>query len=192
MKVFDTLIVSYKNNLTPIVQIRSKSIVSLLTKLNSNETKAEYMLYLFDQIHQCLPTTATAEKQASKNDQTFVELETKVCQLENEINSKIVYFTQLSSLFESIDPTALVENHTKIIQFCQLILDKVTKIAMDGTVFNNRMEEIECEDGELIHLVFSVVSVFTTGLVELDADIKESLKTFKSLLAKFKSVRCTN
>ncbi len=121
------------------------------------------------------------EAPASQNDQTFVQLENRVSRLENEINSKIVYFTQLSALFESIDPAALIESHSKIIGFCQLIMDKMTV---------QMAQEVEGGEDELVHLIFSVVSVFTTGLVELETDVKESLRAFQPLLVRFKSVSC--
>lgn len=161
------------------VETTSKSIIHLLNSLNDSQTKTQFMLHLFNEIQICLDQNPIKRASNSKNDQTFVELENRMNNLEIEINSKIVYFTQLSCIFESVSPEDMIEKHEKIIEFCRLILEKIIMLTLADTAES---------ESELIHLIFSVVSVFTTGLIELSDHVKRSLGEFLPLLAKFKEV----
>lgn len=140
------------------------------------------MLYLFSAIQNCLETKKPEHGNTnSKNDQTFIKLERSIENIENEMNSKIVYFTQLSAIFESIEPDLIIKEHERIIQFSELILEKII-------TFMGETEAVESES-ELVHLIFSVVSVFTTGLIDVKESVKRSLKDFIPLLNKFNEVK---
>jgi hypothetical protein len=87
----------------------------------------------------------------------------------------------LSCLFESIDPQLILENHLKIIKFCQLVFEKIVLL----------MEhDLENDEHELIHLIFSIISVFTTThIIEIDYEIKKMLnQIFLPLILKFKQL----
>ena len=97
------------------VQTRCDSLKSMINSLNDPQLLAEYMFFLFDEIQNSLATkddriksqpqsihTGTSGSRAA--DQTLVELENKIQHFEHTTNLKIVFFTQLASLFDSIDP----------------------------------------------------------------------------------------
>ena len=164
------------------VEVRCRTLVKLLNKLDNNELKIELMLYLFEQIQNSLLTSEcikTTSNQMSQNDQTLLNIEKESASIATNINLRIIYFTQLSCLFESIDPQFIIEKHLKIIQFCQFILNKVIMYLE----FN-----IENDEYELVHLVFSILSVFTTGLIDLDHELKQLLQVFTPILIKFKQI----
>ena len=60
------------------VEVRCRTLVKLLNKLDNNELKIELMLYLFEQIQNSLLTSEcikTTSNQMSQNDQTLLNIE---------------------------------------------------------------------------------------------------------------------
>ncbi len=74
--------------------------------------------------------------------------------------------------------SALVSKQDKIIEFCHLLLDKVV-ILMAAESENST---------ELVHLIFSVCSLFTTGMLEVSEEARRSLESLLPVLGRFRQI----
>ena len=167
-----------------MVETRSKVLLELLKKINDTNLEIQFMFYLFEQMgayYETKNNDVQKEENVTKNDKTLLLVEEKLVRIEDEINLKIVFFTQLSYLFESIDPQLIIESHEKIINFCVTILRNILNLFRDES--NLALRESECET---VHLILSIISVYTTGFVEIEYDIKKSLQVLLPLLNEFK------
>lgn len=154
----------------------------LLTELIQNdETQIQFMLYLFDEIKQLIEkplNNSTILK--SQNDHSLLDIESKFTNLSKTINLKIVYFTQIAYLIKAIDPQQMIENHVKIIQFCYTILNKTIPIIKE--------DDTNTESDEMIQLIFSTISVFTSGIIEAKHEVKQELQCLLPLLNELKLI----
>ena len=175
-----------------MVENRSAALIKLIKLVNDKELDFNFMFYLFEQINNYYEDKVTNNnRQNQQNDQTLLNLEKNINNIENEINLKIIYFTQLSYVFEYIDPKLIIDKHEKVIQFCHNLLKNIIAV-----IYKSDQEmvdlEIDREDKnkneyEILHLILSIISIFTTGLVELDTNVKKDLQVFLPILNDLKT-----
>jgi hypothetical protein len=176
----------YEEQVTTIqmVEHRCKILTQLIKEIDENETNIQFILYLFDKIKILIENPSSLSKevvQNKKNDSTLLDIENKFSILSKEINLKIVFFTQIAYLIESINPQHIIDNHIKIIQFCYLILEKTLPIVKEN--------EVDNEQNEMIQLIFSIISVFTSGILEIKHEIKKELQCLLPLLNDLKNIQ---
>ncbi len=154
-----------------MVEKRCSVLVELLKSLNDSELEINFLLHSFSRISQEVSTTGESKPQA-KNDQTLLNIENKIESESQSINLKIIYFTQLSLHFEKIDPQLIIDKYDRIIKFCKLILSNFIKLLKREN--NSNLKD---EQNELVHLIFSVLSVFTTGMIKIEYSVKNELQS---------------
>ena len=114
-----------------MVENRSAALIKLIKLVNDKELDFNFMFYLFEQINNYYEDKVTNNnKQNQQNDQTLLNLEKNINNIENEINLKIIYFTQLSYVFEYIDPKLIIDKHEKVIQFCHNLLKNIELLSL--------------------------------------------------------------
>jgi hypothetical protein len=102
------------------------------------------MFYLFEQINTYYENQfANNSRQNRQNDQTLLNLEKNINNIENEINLKIIYFTQLSYLFEYIDPKLIIDKQTLQNQLQLIHRLKDNKVSLSNQVQAFRKRYIE-------------------------------------------------
>jgi len=167
-----------------MVEIRCKTLLDLVKKVNDPNLEIQLMFFLFEQLgiyyetKEPIPSSDTNET----TDKTLLLVEEKLTRVEVEINLKIIYFTQLSYLFESIDPQLIIASHEKIIDFCETVLKSILNLLRDDTTTLVSSES----EYETIHLILSIVSVYTTGFIEIDYEVKKNLQLLLPLLSELK------
>jgi hypothetical protein len=171
------------------VESKCRALASLIKSLRDDQLEIGFLLHLFQELSHLIrvqaaeASTAGNETNAAANDQTFVHLENKLTNIGREINAKIILFTQISILFEFIDSQLIVDKHEKIIDFCEFLLRNILKLI----AANISLDESERDNElELIHMILSLISVFTTGVVEINYEIKKKLLVLKPLLIELK------
>ncbi len=177
-----------------MVENRSIALIKLIKLINDKELDFNFMFYLFNQINTYYEDQAiknNSNYNYRQNDQTLLNLEKNMTNIENEINLKIIYFTQLSFLFECIDPKLIIDKHDKIIQFCHNLLKNILVVIVKS---NQEMLDLEIDhedknknEYEILHLILSIISIFTTGLVELETNVKKDLQVLLPILNELKT-----
>ena len=167
-----------------MVEIRCKTLLDLVKKINDPNLEIQLMFFLFEQLGIYYETKEpkSSSETHETTDKTLLLVEEKLTRVEVEINLKIVYFTQLSYLFESIDPQLIIASHEKIIDFCETVLKSILNLLRDDTTTLVSSES----EYETIHLILSIVSVYTTGFVEIDYEVKKNLQLLLPLLSELK------
>ena len=170
------------------MQQKCSIFVKFLNSLQDKRLESDVLFYLFDQFSSssCLNSDESSSKpdeQQLYNDRTLLELEKRLEITSLKINLKIIYSTLLSTFLAKIEPKLIVDNHERVLEFCHCLLRNVV-IETD--------RNIDIDADESIHLTLSLISVFTTGLVPLQADLKNKLKTFVPLLEKLKTLATGN
>ena len=171
-----------------MVETRSQALLELIKTIGDTTLEVQFMLYLFEQISVYYEATSSQQQskiKSEKTDRSLLDLEENLTKTEFAINAKIVYFTQLSFLFESIDPQLIIDSHAKIIDFCKLILQNFVNLVHKDNFSANVDQESEYQT---IHLVLSIVSVYTTGLIEIEYQVKKDLQVLLPLLDQLKVI----
>lgn len=164
-----------------MVENRCNILTELLKDMNESENQTQLILYLFDEIKTLMDEPTANSNIKSQNDSTLLDIENKFTTISKTINLKIVYFTQIAYLIESIDPQQIIDNHIKIIKFCYLILQKTIPIIAKN--------ESDNEPDEMIHLILSIISVFTAGIIiEIKHEVKQELQCLLPLLNELKQL----
>ncbi len=168
-----------------MVEARCKHLASLVKSLHDAQLDIQFLLFLFDEISKCVSNDSKQESCStdSKSDSTLLNMERRIERESQQINLKIVYFTQMSVMFEQIDPQLIIDKHERIIKFCHVILENLIRFLKKE---NN--SELLTEQNELLHLILSVVSVFTTGLLEVDYEVKKQLQVLLPYLSDLKEL----
>lgn len=159
----DTLVVNLcESNELSIEMIDQHCQILVYLIQNYKELEINFMIYLLKKL------IIEENNQNVGGNRLLIEIEIDIEKKSKEINSKIIYFTQLSKLFECIDIDLIVKNYDEIIEFCKIIIENFLKY------WQNVNEETT--PSELIQLVLSIISVFTTGTIELDYQVKQKLQ----------------
>lgn len=166
-----------------MVEKHCKGVLDLIQAVNDTQLKVDFMIYLFSAINESILENSKLNSD-SKTDKTLLKMEFDFENKSKQINLRIIYFTQLSLLFESLDPEIIVKNYVKIIEFCRLILENFLKLINQR--FDLENSETDKNNYEIIHLILSVISVFTTGLIELDYECKKLLQVLIPLILEVK------
>ncbi len=186
LQVIKTLTNNEQEVTIQMVEHRCATLTQLIQQINETETQIQFILYLFDEIANLIETPSTQVKKKSEikleTDQTLLEMEEKFVSMSKVINLKIVYFTQIASLIESTDPQHIIDNHSKIIQFCLTILSKMLPIIQQNS------QAVDNKPDEMIQLIFSIISVFTSGMIEIKYEIKQELQCLLPMLEKLKNI----
>lgn len=144
-------------------------------------------MYIFDLFSTLIlgkeETNKSAAKERSGNDRTLLEIEEGLEKRALDLNMKIILPILLEKLIESADPQQILAKHDRVLEFCARVLK--TLLAEE-----DRQEPLETEVEttlKTIHLTLSLISVFTTGLVEMESGLKDQLRTLMPLLERVKT-----
>lgn len=143
-----------------MVELHTSVLVSLIH--NYQEIQINFMIFLLKKL------MVEEHLENVGGSKLLLEIEQDIEKNSKEINSKIIYFTQLSKLFSCIDIDLIVKNYDEIIEFCKIMIENFIKFAQNL--------HDDSTPSELIHLVLSILSVFTTGTIELDYGVKQKLQ----------------
>lgn len=163
-----------------MVENRCQGMQSWLKALNDPQLEIQFLLCLFSKLNEFMMAKKSSSTERSASSQILLNIENKLVDEGKQINKKIVYYTQLSILFEQIDPRLIIEKHEQVITFCEFCLNNLVKLIVE------EYHSID-ENKELLHLVLSVVSVFTTGFIEIEYSIKQRLQALIPLLVELKN-----
>ncbi|CAF0924975.1 unnamed protein product [Brachionus calyciflorus] len=132
-----------------------QSLISLIENLDT--VKLNLMIFILRKL------TEENKTELVGGQKLLLEIEEGLLRESREINEKIIYFTTLSRLFEIINVELIVQNFEEIINFCHILIENFSK-------YSSLIEE------ELIQLVLSIVSVFTSGTIEIEYEVKQKLQ----------------
>lgn len=161
------------------VENKCNSLTDLILMLKDPQISIDYIFLLFEKL---LKKVEESNTNIERN-QILLDIENKATKIEKNINEKILVLTQLSNLFEKIDPKIIFDNHTRIIEFCRVVLE---------SFFNNDDDLLtseSCEDhSETIYLIITILTLITCEPNLVTYEIKKNLQIFHPLLKKIKDI----
>jgi hypothetical protein len=167
------------------VNKRCESISNLIQHDKYNDIQISFLFYLFEKLNGSMDSGLT--KTCTTGRQPLLDFENSVKHVENSINSKILYATQLSYLFETMNPNVLLTNYEKIIELCNLLLE-----TLSGPVDSSQQTSMNVdtsEPNEILLLVLSIATVFTSDMLgEIGYDVKKKLQILLPNLKKLKEL----
>ena len=182
----------------PADKLINKALSQLLKSIKNKDLNMDLLLHLFEKILK-LSSDRSIKKPNSFNDRTLIDLEERLSNEEAYSNLKAKYFMLLSDLFEIIDLQIMIDESDKVLTFCKLILDNLIKVIQNSggeLEYNAHKEDSELDataqliqsEYESVNLILTIVSMFTTGLVEINGDLKKKLQDFLPLLFEIKDI----
>lgn len=147
----------------------------------------DFMLYIFDRYTNCINEENETDQgsMSSGNDQTLFNIEKGLEKTSTVINLRIIFSTLLTELLDTIDPQQILAKHERVLDFCSRVLKTIAEEESSSDL-QPRVDD-NATTLESIHLTLSLISVFTTGLVDLSADLKERLRLFMPILERLKN-----
>jgi hypothetical protein len=183
-----------------MIEKRCSSVNSILKELKDDKLEINLMFCLFKRLEECMANRRCVDDKEQQNSTNLLlQIEERLIYNQEIDNLKIIYFTQLSFLFELIDPANIIGSYTKIIEFCSILLRSVIQfitITNDKSIIKTKldhqtddrteMERIKNEY-DMVHFILSILSMFTSGIIDdltnvNPFEIRKELKVFLPLI----------
>ena len=169
-----------------MVDFNCAALLAIIQSFSNDKFQIDYLIFVFDEIKDLILEKKN-DQLLTDNEKFLLNIERNVENLEKKMNNKIILFTLLSHLFESIDHRLVIDNHLKIIQISIVIIEAVL-LRMKNNVDIDNDDEVLQNEREVLHLVLSIISVFTTGIIEVGHELKKELQVLNPLMLGIKDM----
>lgn len=155
--------------------------------IQDETVEINFMLFMFDKYINILQEeNCKTTLEPGLNDQTLLNIENDLIKKCNIINLKIIYSCTISKLLTTINSNQILVRYELVLDICKRVLN---------TILENDINFYETEDYdnhlsttlESIQITLSLISVFTSGLFQLDKSQKKKLNDLIPLIQNLKN-----